>query len=105
MNPSITSKEIAAAGLAFEALLEVPGMVTQLAQQVADLRAEVQALRGLIPPPLVTVKEAASRFGVTKQTIRRRILAGDLRAVKIGNSVRVNMSETIANLPLVGRQR
>jgi len=55
MNPSITSKEIAAAGLAFEALLEVPGMVTQLAQQVADLRAEVQALRGLIPPPLVTV--------------------------------------------------
>jgi excisionase family DNA binding protein len=91
---------IAAAGLALEALLGVPEMVHKLEAQVAALQATVDRLCALLPPQLVTVAEAANRFGVTRQTVRRRIEAGDLRAVKIGGSVRVDLSSIVDQLSM-----
>ncbi len=41
------------------------------------------------PDPLLRMSEVAARLSVSVDTVRRRIRAGDLPAVRIGTSVRV----------------
>jgi excisionase family DNA binding protein len=43
---------------------------------------------------LLTIEQVADRFQVSKQTVRRRIKDGSLKAIKLGyNTVRVEESE------------
>jgi excisionase family DNA binding protein len=43
---------------------------------------------------LLTIEQVADRFQVSKQTVRRRIKDGSLKAIKLGyNTIRVEESE------------
>lgn len=60
-------------------------------------RAEVRRLNR--PPvesglePLVSVREAAAAIGVPISTLRDRIASGEIRAMRIGRSVRLRLSD------------
>lgn len=56
-----------------------------------EVRAAVAELRAALPPaPLVTVEEAARLAGVSVATMRRRVRAGEVPAVRIGRTVRID---------------
>lgn len=41
-------------------------------------------------PPLLSVREAAARLAVSSATVRRWIATGELPALRIGSSVRID---------------
>jgi excisionase family DNA binding protein len=43
--------------------------------------------------PFLTPEEAAKQLGVSRPTISRRIKAGDLKAIKVGNRNRIPIAE------------
>lgn len=75
-----------------EELLTVPA---QLRQMRAEQRAQIAAIRASLPPTLATVKDAAVALRVSVPTVRRLVKNGKLRAVPVGRSLRVDLS----NLP------
>ena len=40
--------------------------------------------------PLLTIREAAERLGVSIETVRRRIKAGELRVIRDGRIIRIH---------------
>ena len=42
-----------------------------------------------VPEPLMTVKEVAADMKVSEKTVRRRIVAGELAAIRDGRLVRI----------------
>ena len=72
----------------------VAAEVAPLVQQVAELRAEIAALRAPAPAEsaLLSVREFAMRAGISTCTCRRRLADGTLPAVKIGGSIRISSS-------------
>ena len=58
-----------------------------------DKTIELARLRAVQPPPLVPVPEAAARLGLSVATVRRRLKDGELRAVRVGRAVRVDLSQ------------
>ncbi len=45
------------------------------------------------PAKFLTLKEAGARLAVSAETIRARIVAGELRAVRIGGRYRIDLRE------------
>jgi excisionase family DNA binding protein len=43
--------------------------------------------------PFMTPEEVAARLGISRSTISRRIKAGELKAVKVGNRNRIPLAE------------
>lgn len=69
-----------------------------LEAKLAPLRTEIhrlaeglERLRHALPPPLVSMREAARTLDVSLSTIRRRVRDGSLRAVRVGNMLRVDL--------------
>jgi len=62
-----------------------------LQAELHRLTEEVERLRHALPPPLVSMREAARTLDVSLSTIRRRVRDGSLRAVRIGNMLRVDL--------------
>jgi len=60
-------------------------------QRVAELLASGEAATRP-PSGLVTVRVAARLLGVSERTVRRRVVAGDLPAVRIGRALRIDLS-------------
>lgn len=52
--------------------------------EVVDLSARVE---------LLTPAEVAKRLGMSRSTVRRRILDGDLKAIKVGSHHRITLAE------------
>jgi excisionase family DNA binding protein len=69
--------------------------VAALSSDVRALRAEVQALEARLPPSLLGVREAASRLGISVCTLRRWIKSRRVRAVRVGRTVRVDLSAVL----------
>ena len=63
-----------------------------LAAEIRDLRAVVTSLKALLPPNLVSVSEACRLTGLSKATIHRRVKSGELGSVRIGQSLRIDLS-------------
>jgi excisionase family DNA binding protein len=87
-----------AALLALEALLDLPARVTELRQEVLALRHEVRELKKVLPPTLVSATVAARHLGIHPKTVRRHIETGELRGVRMGTAIRVDMSSVMERL-------
>lgn len=69
-------------------------LVQAMQVQLDGLTREVTSLRNTLPPaPLVTVNEYCQLASVSKATAWRRAKSGAARTVKVGNSVRFDVSE------------
>jgi excisionase family DNA binding protein len=74
--------------------------LTDLPESVADLRREVMYLltamaRGenRLPSPLANVQQAAAVLGCSVPTIRRKVKAGEIPSMRIGRSVRIDLTK------------
>jgi excisionase family DNA binding protein len=87
-----------AAGMAavLTALAEIPTRVAALEHQVAAMTSEMRRVRATMPTPLVSVPQAAAAYGVSVPTIRRWVKRGRIPSVKVGNTVRVDLSRVKA---------
>jgi excisionase family DNA binding protein len=68
-------------------------LVILLQDQVELLTVAVRSLERHIPPPLVTVQDAAERLGVSVNTVRRRVKSGDIPCTRIGKALRVDLTK------------
>jgi excisionase family DNA binding protein len=68
-------------------------LVISLQGQVETLTAAVRTLARQIPPPLVSVHEAAVRLGVSVNTVRRRVKSGEIPCTRIGKALRIDLSK------------
>lgn len=82
--------------LNLELLNELPGLVLSLQSEIKALKAEVHELRRAIPKPLVTVKEAMRLLDCSDSTVRRMIKAGELRTLRIGTVLRIDLGGVVA---------
>ena len=62
-----------------------------ISEALRGLAQEVESVRRALPPVLVTLREASRRLGVSESTVRRRVRDGQLRTLKIGGLVRVDL--------------
>jgi excisionase family DNA binding protein len=76
------------------ALLSLPSEVQALRADVAGLRAAIDQLRRALPPALLSVTDAAKAMNVSPVTIRRMVRNGSLAHVRVGRSVRVDLTRT-----------
>jgi excisionase family DNA binding protein len=74
------------------ALLQLPAEMQALRTDVAQLRSAVERLRQAMPPKLLGVGDAANALGVSTVTVRRMIRNGRLAHVRIGRSVKVDLT-------------
>jgi excisionase family DNA binding protein len=74
------------------ALAEIPSRLAALERASDATRADLAAIRAALPPALLTLPEAAQAFKVSVQTMRRWVKAGAVPTVKVGKTVRVDVS-------------
>lgn len=74
------------------ALGRLPAVLAALEQRLGAVERDLDALRRAAPPALVPVPEAARALAVSEATIRRRIRDGSVRGVRVGRSLRVDLS-------------
>jgi excisionase family DNA binding protein len=89
-HPSVTPAD--PTGLA--SLLQLPIEVQALRVDVNNLRASLEQLRRALPPTLLSVADAAKALNVSTVTIRRMVRAGTLAHVRVGRSLRVDLTRT-----------
>lgn len=63
----------------------------ELGPELDRLCAEVETLRGALPPLLVPVDVAGERLGVSARTVTRRIRSGEIPVKRIGRRVLVDL--------------
>jgi excisionase family DNA binding protein len=63
------------------------------------IEALTTAVERLTPPELVSVAHAARQLGVSARTIRRWVRAGQIPFVKLGNTVRIDLTAVRATPP------
>lgn len=76
------------------ALLQLPIEMQALRSDVMQLSCAVEQLRRALPPVLLSVGDAANALGVSMVTVRRMIRSGRLAHVRIGRSVKVDLTKT-----------
>ena len=64
--------------------------ITELEIRIEQLELQIAAMKMNGNKPYYSIKEYASIMSVTPQTIYNRIHAGDIPAVKIGNTWRIS---------------
>jgi excisionase family DNA binding protein len=71
----------------------VPGWAKTLFDRVREAAASGQTVTVTAEERMLTPEQMACRIGVHRSTIARKILAGEIRALKVGNRHRVPYSE------------
>ena len=79
------------AGL-FAALGAIPERMAALERETAAMRNDVGAIREALPPRLVSPADAARCLAVSLPTMRRWIKTGKVPFLKVGATVRVDLS-------------
>jgi len=69
------------------------GLSGEAGGEVGDACGEARQSRSWLSDRMLTPEQMARRLGVHRSTITRKILAGEIRAVKVGNRHRVPYSE------------
>jgi excisionase family DNA binding protein len=85
----LTAARIAALLDSLEAL---PGRLSALERTTAEYTAKLDTLQAALPPKHVSVTEAAAELKVSVPTMRRWVKRGEVPTVKVGNTVRVDLS-------------
>jgi excisionase family DNA binding protein len=91
--PTNRTTTIDALAVTFAALTDIPSDLADVARQLRDLTTAVRAIEARLPPPLVSVQVAAKTLGCSIPTIRRKVAAGELAYIRIGRTVRVDLSK------------
>jgi excisionase family DNA binding protein len=91
-RPAPSGRPADVAGLA--ALLALPDEVHALRAEVAGLRGAIDQLRRALPPALLSVGDTARALNVAPITVRRMIREGKLAHVRVGRSLRVDLTRT-----------
>lgn len=86
------SIDAAALAALFAALGETPARLAALERASEAARADMAAIRAALPPVLLSIPDAARAFQVSLPTMRRWVKAGRVPTVKVGATVRVDMS-------------
>lgn len=62
--------------------------------EIVRLTSQLEAVSRALPPPLVTMPEAAKALGVSLSTVRRRVRDGSLPVKRVGKgrAVRVDLT-------------
>lgn len=76
----------------FAALGSIPERIAALERETAAMRNDVGAIREALPPQLVSPAAAARCLAVSLPTMRRWIKTGKVPIVKVGATVRVDLS-------------
>ena len=85
-------------GAALASLLALPQAIAELKADLADVKADLMAIRKTAPTEHLSVEQAARRLDMSQATVRRLIKRGELVAIRIGRSVRVDLrSALVAN--------
>lgn len=71
----------------------LPGWAKTLVDRVREAAASGQTVTVTAEERMLTPEQMGHRLGVHRSTIARRILAGEIRAVKVGNRHRIPYSE------------
>mgnify|MGYP000948439373 CR=1 FL=1 len=71
----------------------LPGWAKTLVDRVREAAASGQTVTVTAEERMLTPDQMARRLGVHRSTIARKILAGEIRALKVGNRHRVPYSE------------
>jgi excisionase family DNA binding protein len=91
LEASPTRVEEAAAMLA--AITDLPRAMASLERRVVELAALVHNMDTRLPSKMLRVREAAEALGCSVPTVRRKIRAGELPSLRVGRSVRVDLSK------------
>ncbi|HEY8717258.1 excisionase family DNA-binding protein [Pengzhenrongella sp.] len=70
-----------------------PGWLQQLAEYVREAAASGQTVTVTSRRRMLTPEQVAEALGVSRSTISRKIKAGQIRAVKVGNRNRIPYEE------------
>lgn len=76
----------------FDAIADIPARQAKLEQQADRILGEIASIERRLPPALVGVAEAARLCGVSVPTMRRWIKTGEVASIKIGGTLRVDVS-------------
>ena len=71
----------------------LPSWAKTLVQRVREAAASGQTVTVTAEERMLTPEQMARRLGIHRSTITRKILAGEIRALKVGNRHRVPYSE------------
>ena len=82
-------------GAALAHLLELPQAIAEVKADLAEVKANLAAIREAAPAEHLSVEQAARRLNMSQATVRRMIKRGDLVAIRIGRSVRVDLRSTL----------
>ncbi len=82
-------------GTALAYLLELPQAIAEVKADLAEMKANLAALRKAAPTEHLSVEQTAQRLHMSQATVRRLIKRGDLVAIRIGRSVRVDLRSTL----------
>jgi excisionase family DNA binding protein len=78
---------------AIASLTELPESVADLRREVAYLLAAMARVENRLPSPLANVQQAAAALRCSVPTIRRKVKAGEIPSMRIGRSVRIDLSK------------
>jgi excisionase family DNA binding protein len=78
------------------ALGSIPSAFAELQREVRALTHAVRKVDARLPPQLVSIREAASVLGCSTATVRRKLGNGELASVRLGHTVRVDLSKLVA---------
>lgn len=84
-------------------LLALPPEVHTLGLKIAVLRDSIDLMRKALPPLLLSVAEAARSLDVSEVTVRRMIREAALAHVRIGRSMKVDLTRTRGSIPTIRR--
>src|SRR5690242_401650 len=70
---------------------QLPARLGALEEGLASVRAGLTEIRALIPPPVVSVGEAARWAGVSTATIRRWAKSGQIPSTKIAGKILIDL--------------
>ncbi len=77
-------------------LAKTPSRLANVERQLEDVAHRLEALRAALPPRrLVTIVEAAATLGISIPTARRWVRVGRLPSLRIGRTVRVDLSRFV----------
>lgn len=71
----------------------MPSWATSLVEQILAAAAEGHAVSVTSEERMLTPQQMADRLGVNRSTISRKIAAGEISSVKVGNRHRIPYSE------------
>lgn len=79
-------------GVALGALLEAPTRLAAMERRFDGLEKQLGAVAAALPPVLLSIPEAAAAFKVSVPTMRRWVKRGEVPSVRVGATIRVDMS-------------